>query len=370
MTTNLFGMTLSQLQELCDSEGLPKYTAKQICDWLYTKHVTEINAMSNISIANRTRLQKIARIGRHAPIDCQVSQDGTKKYLFEIVPHTLSNSLDSQVDAEEADEDFDLFDLDIPQHRYVEAVFIPDDDRATLCISCQLGCRMGCHFCVTGRQGFHGDLDAGEILNQIFSIPEFRQITNVVYMGMGEPMDNYDNVLCSTRVLTASWGLAWSPKRITVSSVGVLPKLERFVRESLCHVAVSLHNPCADERAMIMPMQKPYPIADVVQMLKRFDWSGQRRISFEYIMFRDLNDDLKHAETLVRLLRGLPCRVNLIRFHSSPGTPFNTSPTKRIVAFEKYLNTHGITCTLRASRGEDIMAACGLLAGKKHQDYE
>ena len=326
----LLGQTLEQLQLLCASEGFPKFTARQICDWLYVKRVETIDAMTNLSLKTRARLNEIASVGRHAPTLCQVSSDGTKKYLFDTI----------------------------------EAVFIPDGDRATLCISCQKGCKMGCRFCVTGQQGFHGNLSAAEILNQLFSIPECSQITNIVYMGMGEPMDNYDNILASTQVLTSDWGLAWSPHRITVSSVGVIPALQRFLQESQCHLAISLHNPIPQERLSIMPMEKTYPIAEVVSMLKQHDWHGQRRLSFEYTLFKGLNDDLVHAAKLVQLLKGLNCRVNLIRFHSSPGTPFQTSPKANIEAFQNYLNNHGLTCTLRASRGEDIMAACGLLAGK------
>lgn len=341
MKINLFGMTLENLQQLCAEEEMPKYAAKQIADWLYAKHVDNIDAMTNLSLRARSRLNEIAFIGRHNPINCQVSKDGTKKYLFEIPG-------------------------DSDQTQYVETVFIPDGDRGTLCISCQKGCKMGCRFCVTGQQGFHGNLDTSDILNQIFSIPEFDRLTNIVYMGMGEPMDNYDNVLQSTQVLTSPWGLGWSPHRITVSSVGIIPGLTRFLNESQCHLAVSLHNPYAEERLQIMPMQKTYPIADVVTLLKKYDWGGQRRISFEYTMFRGLNDDTRHAAELVRLLKGLICRVNLIRFHTSPDTPYRTATPQSMDQFRDYLNAHGITCTIRASRGEDIMAACGLLAGQNN----
>ncbi len=333
----LLGMSLDQLQQLCAAEGLPRFAAKQMCDWLYNKHVDTIDAMTNLSLKARSRLAEICCIGRSEPVNCQVSRDGTKKYLFRK--------------------------SDDPQ-QFIESVFIPDADRGTLCVSCQAGCRMGCRFCVTGQQGFHGSLSAADILNQIFSIPEFDRLTNVVFMGMGEPMDNLDNVLRSTEVLTAPYGLGWSPKRITVSTVGIIPGLKRFLDSSSCHVAVSLHNPFAAEREEIMPMQRPYPIADVVSLLRQYDWSGQRRISFEYTMFRDLNDDTRHAAELVRLLKGLYCRVNLIRFHSSPDTPFRTSSTQTMDRFRDYLNAHGVTCTIRASRGEDIMAACGLLAGQ------
>lgn len=344
---NLFGLTLSQLQELCQEYGFPKFTAKQMADWLYAKRVLTIDEMTNLSLKVRSLLNEKAYIGRHFPIDCQTSKDGTKKYLFRVT------------DADEAPQH-------VP-HQYVESVFIPDGDRGTLCISCQRGCKMGCKFCVTGQQGFHGSLTAGEILNQIFSIPEFDLLTNIVYMGMGEPMDNYDNVLHSTQVLTEQWGLAWSPRRLTVSSVGITPMLRRFIEESECHVAVSLHNPYPSERQQIMPMEKSYPITGVISMLHDFDWTGQRRISFEYTMFKGVNDDLGHAAELARLLRGLHCRVNLIRFHESDGVDLHTSARPTMEKFRDYLNNHDITCTIRASRGEDIMAACGLLAGTADQ---
>lgn len=335
MTRNLFGMTLPQLQALCAEEGFPTFTAKQICDWLYAKRCQSIDDMTNLSLKTRSRLNEVCTLERWDPVDCQTSKDGTKKYLFP---------------AEDG--------------QYIETVFLPEKERATLCISCQKGCKMNCQFCVTGRQGFHGHLSAAQILNQIFSIPEFEQLTNVVYMGMGEPMDNYDNILASTQVLTSQWGLAWSPKRITVSSVGIIPRLEQFITDSHVHLAVSLHNPFDAERLQIMPAQKAYPITEVIAMLKQYDWSGQRRISFEYTMFKDVNDSIRHAQELVRLLKGMQCRVNLIRFHASPEAPFKTCTPQAMTNFCDYLNSHGITCTIRASRGEDIMAACGLLAGK------
>lgn len=343
MATPIFGSTLAELQQLCAAEGWPRFTARQLCDWMYAKRATSFDQMTNLSLKVRARLGEIATLGRNYPIDCQVSKDGTKKYLFE-EPAAVGEGV-----------------------QYVEAVFIPDGDRATLCVSCQMGCKMNCQFCVTGRQGYHGSLTTAQILNQIFAIPECQQLTNIVYMGMGEPMDNYDNVLRSTQVLTADWGLGWSPQRITVSSVGIIPRLRQFIEESRCHVAVSLHNPFADQRLKIMPAEKGYPIADVVAMLREYDWEGQRRISFEYTLFGGLNDSLTHAAELVRLLRGLRCRVNLIRFHASPLTPYHASSPAAIKSFQDYLNSHGITCTLRASRGEDIQAACGLLAGKKKQ---
>ena len=358
IAVNLLGMTLTQLQQLCAAEGFPKFTARQICDWLYKKRVDDIDRMTNLSLTQRARLREVAYIGREHPVRCQVSKDGTKKYLFGISPDPSHDGRG--------------------EHSFVESVYIPriahpspdkrgdGGEASTLCVSCQVGCKMGCRFCVTGQQGFHGSLSAGDIVNQLFSIPEFEQLTNVVFMGMGEPMDNLDAVLAATEVLTADWGLGWSPKRITVSTVGIIPGLKRFLDESQCHLAVSLHNPVAVERAQIMPVQKAYPLGDVIALLKRYNWSGQRRLSFEYTMFRGLNDDLAHANKLIELLDGLDCRVNLIRFHESPEAPYKTSLPTTIQAFQNHLNHHGIICTLRASRGQDIDAACGLLAGRNN----
>jgi 23S rRNA (adenine2503-C2)-methyltransferase len=338
MRINLLGQTLPQLQELCAAEGFPRFTAKQLCDWLYKKQVDSIDAMTNLSLAQRARLGEIAYIGRSHPVRCQVSKDGTRKYLFGPTP------------------------LQGEKGSYVEAVYIPEDDRATLCVSCQVGCKMGCRFCVTGQQGFHGNLTAGDILNQLFEAES--PLTNVVFMGMGEPMDNLDAILAATQIMTADWGLGWSPKRITVSTVGILPGLRRFLDESQCHLAVSLHNPVPQERLAIMPVQKAFPLNEVLALLRQYDWSGQRRLSFEYTMFRGVNDDLAHAQKLVETLRGFDCRVNLIRFHESEEAPFKTSMPSTIAAFQSHLNRNGIICTLRASRGQDIDAACGLLAGK------
>lgn len=333
--TNLLGLSLLRLQTLCAEQCFPRFTAKQICDWLYKKRVDSIDSMTNLSLAQRARLNELAYIGRETPVNCAVSKDGTKKYLFPV--------LDS---------------------RFIESVYIPEEDRATLCVSCQAGCKMGCRFCVTGQNGFHGSLSAGDILNQLFSIPEYENLSNVVFMGMGEPMDNLDAVLDACAVLTSDWGLGWSPKRITVSTVGIIPSMKRFLNECQCHLAVSLHNPISTERQQMMPVQKAYPLNDVLNLLRQYDWSGQRRLSFEYTMFRGINDDLTHAAKLVDALRGLDCRVNLIRFHESPEAPFKTSMPSTIAAFQSYLNSHSIICTLRASRGQDIEAACGLLAGK------
>lgn len=355
----LLGKTLSELQEVAQAIGLPKFAGKQLAEWLYIRRATSFDEMTNISLRGRETLKSQYVISRHAPVAHAESADGTKKYLFQI------------------------------GDQYIESVYIPDGERATLCVSTQMGCKMGCRFCMTGTLGFHGQLSAAEILNQILYFPltsentskiptaeqsGFVPLTNVVYMGEGEPMDNIDNVLRSLEVMTASWGCTWSPRRITVSSVGILPGLKRFLDESECHLAISLHNPFAIERQGVMPAEKLCHLTDVVSLLKQYDWEHQRRVSFEYICWAGINDTPKHANEL----RGLNCRINLIRFHAGveeirkedkerktqrtgQAPRFPASDEKQMEWFRDYLTDHGITTTIRRSRGEDILAACGML---------
>jgi 23S rRNA (adenine2503-C2)-methyltransferase len=336
---SLAGCTFDELKQVSKDLGLPSFTASQIAKWLYGKRVREIDEMTNLSKAARGALKEAGwEIGLTAPMEVKVSSDGTKKYLFPAGS----------------------------EGRCIEAVMIPQEDRLTLCVSAQMGCKMGCKFCMTGRQGFHGNLSANEILNQFLSIDEADKLTNAVFMGMGEPMDNYDNVMKAIDVLTSDWGFGWSPKRITVSTVGLIPNLKRFLDDSKCHLAVSMHNPIPMQRAELMPVEKAYGIEQVVELVKQYDFTGQRRVSFEYIMFDGLNDDKKHADAIVRLLRGLECRVNLIRFHQIPDSPLKTSSDATIALFMERLNSQGIITTLRASRGQDVFAACGLLSGLKN----
>ena len=329
------GKTPDELKEIALKVGLPAFTGKQIAQWMYGRKVRSIDEMTNISKVGRERLKEEYSLGVTLPSACQVSSDGTKKYLFPV-----------------------------GEGNAVEAVMIPDDDRKTLCVSSQAGCRMGCRFCMTGRQGFHGNLTAADILSQFIAIDEAAELTNAVFMGMGEPLDNFGNVMKAIEVLTADWGFGWSPKRITLSTIGVLPNLRKYLDSTRCHLAVSLHNPFPDERAEMMPVQKAWPVREVIDMIREYDFTGQRRVSFEYTMFAGLNDDKRHADALIRLLRGLECRVNLIRFHKIPDAPFETTPQIIMERFRDRLSNHGITCTIRASRGEDILAACGMLAGE------
>ena len=343
MKQTLLGKTLEELQQVALSVGLQKFAGKQLAEWLYVRRASSFEQMTNISLKGRQALEEQYTIGRHEPVAEAVSKDGTKKYLFRL-------SLEGGKG--------DVF---------IESVYIPDNDRATLCVSTQAGCKMGCKFCMTGTLGFHGQLPVGEILNQIFSIPDSDKLTNIVYMGEGEPMDNIDHVLRSLQVMTESWGCAWSPKRITVSTVGVVPGLERFLKESECHLAVSLHNPFGAERQDIMPIEKRYHLTDVVAMLKQYDWQHQRRVSFEYICWHGQNDTIRHAKELVRLLKGLPCRINLIRFHAGVDQAFASSDEKQMEWLRDYLSDNGITTTIRRSRGEDILAACGMLVNALSQ---
>jgi 23S rRNA (adenine2503-C2)-methyltransferase len=332
----LIGKTLGELKVVVGELGMPAFTANQMAKWLYQQHVGSIDEMTNISKANREKLKARYEIGAMPPIDCQRSKDGTIKYLFPV-----------------------------RTGQFVETVFIPDNDRATLCVSCQVGCKMNCLFCQTGKQGFEGNLTAADILNQIYALPECDQLTNIVFMGQGEPMDNLDNVLRATQILTADYGWAWSPKRITVSSVGIKHKLRRFLDESECHVAISMHSPLPEQRQMLMPAERQMSITDTVDLLRQYDFTHQRRCSFEYICFGGLNDSTMHAREIIRLLQGLECRVNLIRFHEIPGVDLPASDEKRMESLRDYLTAHGVFTTIRASRGQDIFAACGLLSTAK-----
>ena len=334
----LYGQTLSQLEALCNRLEMPRFAAKQIARWLYDKHATTIEAMSDLSARHRALLAETYEVGLTAPEKVSISTDGTKKYLYRT-----------------------------SQNHFIESAYIPDGDRATLCISSQAGCRMGCRFCATGRQGLQHSLWTNEILNQIESLPERERLTNVVFMGMGEPLDNLDSLLPALEVLTSAWGFGWSPTRITVSTAGVASRLERFLEATQVHLAVSLHNPFPHERAEIMPIEKAWPIREVVEILRRYDFTHQRRVSFEYIVMSGLNDSPRHIRELCRLLDGIKCRINLIRFHKIPGSPYFSPDDRAMIAFRDALTAKGIHTTIRTSRGEDIQAACGLLSTAQNE---
>ncbi|MBN2611157.1 MAG: 23S rRNA (adenine(2503)-C(2))-methyltransferase RlmN [Bacteroidales bacterium] len=333
MKENLFGKTYEELSSIVAENSLPSYAGKQIADWLYKKRCSSVDEMTNIARNHRERLKEKFTVEHTPPADVSISSDGTRKYLFSTV-----------------------------NGRFIETAYIPENSRHTLCVSSQVGCKMGCFFCMTAKQGFQGNLKSSEILNQIFSIPESEKLTNIVYMGMGEPLDNLEEVLKSLDILTSDYGLAMSPTRITVSTIGLLPQLLTFIEKSRCHLAISLHNPFPEERKKIMPIESVHNINKIITLLKEYGFNSQRRVSFEYIMFRGLNDTARHINGLASLLNGLKCRINLIRFHSIPGTRFISSDDQTIEEFKNKLNKKGIVTTIRASRGVDILAACGLLS--------
>ncbi|MFI3306052.1 MAG: 23S rRNA (adenine(2503)-C(2))-methyltransferase RlmN [Rikenellaceae bacterium] len=335
-TNALLGLTINDLQAICAEKSLPKFVAKQIADWTYKRGVVSIGDMTNISKSVRSLLSQSYEVGRSAPIKVSESSDGTKKYLFRT-----------------------------SQGAYIESVYIPDGDRATLCISSQAGCRMGCLFCATARQGLQHSLSSGEIINQIASLPEFDKLSNIVFMGMGEPLDNMDAVMRAIEIITADWGWGWSPRRITLSTAGVTRELKRLLNECEVDIAVSLHNPYSDERAEIMPIERAYPIAEFIEMLREYGFAGQRRVSFEYILMSGKNGSPHHIRELARLLNGLKCRINIIKFHKIPDSPFYSPDDEKITRFRNDLTAKGIHTTIRRSRGEDIEAACGLLSTKE-----
>ena len=330
--TSLLGMTTDEIARITHELGMPRFAAKQISEWIYRHHVVTIHDMTNISKRNRELLAGCCDVGCRQPVETHRSADGTVKYLFP-----------TEAGA------------------FVETVYIPDGDRATLCVSCQVGCKMNCLFCQTGKQGFGGNLTVNDIINQVYSVEEADKLTNIVFMGQGEPFDNLDAVMKALRVLTSPDAYAWSPHRITVSTVGLKKNLRRFVEESECHLAVSLHSPVHEQRLELMPAERQFAIADIVKTLAPYDFSHQRRLSFEYILFKGVNDTMEHAARLVQLLSPLTCRVNLIRFHQIPDVPLQGTTDEQVMAFRDYLTRHGLFATVRASRGQDILAACGML---------
>jgi len=337
----LLGQTLAGLGEIAAAAGLKPFAARQMAAWLYLRRVTDIDAMTDLSKRARSWLKDNGYcVGRHAPTASAASADGTVKYVFDGVGG-----------------------------RSVEAVYIPDRERATLCISSQAGCRMGCRFCMTGSGGWQGNLDAGDIINQILSVHTSETLTNIVFMGMGEPTDNIDAVLGAIDIITAPWGMAWSPRRITVSTIGKQPGLDMLLERTNVNMALSLHTPFAAERASVMPVEKAYPLDKVIDTLRLHDFAHQRRLSMEYTMFEGFNDDIRHARALAGLLKGTSARVNLIRFHRIPGFEGTPSSQKVMERFRDTLNEAGVIATIRASRGEDIMAACGMLAGRKDDKH-
>ncbi len=320
---------------------MPRYRANQIAEWLYRHHADSLDQMTNVSLTDRRRIAELAEVRVSSPTECKVSADGTKKYAF-------------------ATDGGDV----------VESALIPEGERMTLCISSQVGCRVGCAFCATGAMRLRGNLSAGEILNQYRSIPEREHITNVVYMGMGEPLDNLNAVVDSVELLTSPHGYGLSNRRVTLSTVGKPAPLARFLKRCDVRLAVSLHTPFQQQRRELMPGTRGYDLNELVTMLRERAREDRRRVSFEYVMLHDINDSLSHADATAQLLSGMHTRVNLIPFHPWPGNDMQPSSPARIERFRAQLERHGLTATVRATRGLDIEAACGLLATRRPQTVQ
>lgn len=329
----LLGKTLSELQEICHKLGFENFKAKQIAHWLYKKEIDSISQMTNLSKLQREKLQASFNLGISKPIDEQISRDGTRKYLFALA-----------------------------EENTIETVYIPEAKRHTVCVSSQCGCKRNCSFCFTGKIGFKQDIDAASIINQIRSIPQFNMITNIVFMGMGEPLDNLDEVLKSIEILTEKWGFAMSPKRITVSTIGILPQLQLLLEKQKCNIAVSVHSPFEKEREVLVPTQKQHKIKEIIRVIRNYPIESQRRVSFEYILFDNYNDSINHADALIKLLKGIRCRINLIQYHKIQDVFLKKSRSDNMYRFRERLTNKGIIATIRRSRGEDIFAACGMLA--------
>ncbi|MHC1706377.1 MAG: 23S rRNA (adenine(2503)-C(2))-methyltransferase RlmN [Bacteroidales bacterium] len=331
----LLGKTPEELRDIAESLGMAKFAGDQIASWLYRSNIQAFEEMTNLSKANREKLAEHYSPGLTAAVKVQVSSDGTKKYLFPTI-----------------------------QNKFIETALMPERTRNTLCVSTQVGCKMGCLFCMTGKQGFQGNLDASDIINQLRSIPEKEEVSNIVFMGMGEPFDNTEHLMRSLEILTSAWGFGISPKKITVSTIGLIPGMQVFLENSSCNLAISLHSPFDEERRHLMPVEHVFPIKDVIRTLEDSDFSRYRKLSFEYILFKGINDSPRHVKELARLLNKLKCRINLMRFHPVPNAPLQGSDEDTLLSFQKGLNEKGITATIRQSRGLDIDAACGMLSTK------
>jgi 23S rRNA (adenine2503-C2)-methyltransferase len=330
---NLCGLTSNEIFGLIGQTGFSIDHAVAISNAIYKKRISDISKFPKIPKRLNEELELIANAGVTMPVDSELSSDKTVKYLFRT----------------DSGEKF-------------ETVYIPDGKRNTVCVSTQSGCRMGCPFCVTGRYGFHGNLSAGEIVNQVISIPYASKVTHVVFMGMGEPMDNLENVLKACIILTAEWGLAISPRNITVSTVGITPGIEKFLGNSECNLTLSLHSPFSDERKLVVPVEKRYPVHEIVQIMKNYPVKKKRRMTIAYVMIKNLNDTDIHLEGIKTLLAGSKIRVNLLQYHKMPDDQHISSSPERMQFFKHSLVISGISASIRKSRGVDISAACGLLA--------
>lgn len=336
---NIKCLTHAELQTRLVEQGLKKFRADQIFAWLYSRHARSFQEMTNIAKSERSLLSSVFVIPSPAIIRTETSADGTRKFL-----------------------------LELEDKRTVECVLIPDEGRQTLCISSQVGCRQACRFCLTGSKGFIRDLKSFEIVDQVLEIASLvkqegrRGITNIVLMGMGEPLANFDEVIKALSIITAERGLGFSPRRVTVSTDGLVPEIDRLGRSGIkVNLAVSLNAATDEVRDRIMPVNRRYPIRELLAACRRFPLEPRRRITFEYVMLKGVNDSEEDARHLAELLRGIKCKVNLIPFNPFPGSEFGRPDEAAVRGFQKILLSRHYTAPVRESRGRDISAACGQL---------
>ncbi len=330
---NLCGLTSEEIFTVVEQWGYKLLHALSISNSIYKKRIGEISLFDNIPARLKILLNGNFNTGFFSPVRTETSSDRTEKYLF-----TTSDG------------------------KMLETVYIPDNKRKTACVSVQSGCRMGCVFCATAGYGYHGDLTAGEIVSQVLSIPHSGEITHVVLMGMGEPMDNSANVLKACNILTSEWGLSLSPRNVTVSTVGLMPGVVSFMSGCDCNLTLSLLSPFSEERRSMVPAEAKYPAKDIIEFLRFYPLKKKRRLSIAYVMMKDRNDTGRHLEELIRLVRGSGIRVNLLPYHPVRGDDMMPSSGERMIFFKHNLVISGISASIRRSRGADISAACGLLA--------
>jgi 23S rRNA (adenine2503-C2)-methyltransferase len=335
----LLGMPAASLVELFETLDEKPYRARQVMKWLYQRHVTDLDAMTDLSAALRKQLAEIATAELPEVLKRESSADGTRKWL-----------------------------LNVGAGQAVETVFIPEANRGTLCISSQAGCALDCAFCATGHQGFNRNLSSAEILGQVVLAArelDTTSITNVVFMGMGEPLANYKNVLPVVRLLVDDQAYGLSRRRVTISTAGVVPRLNELANDCNVALAVSLHAPTDELRDKLVPINKVHPIAELLAACWRYaECIASRQITFEYVLLDGVNDSVAEAKQLVKLLRGRPAKVNLIPFNAFPESEFRCSKPSAIDAFWRTLRDSGLIATIRRPRGDDIAAACGQLAGR------
>jgi 23S rRNA (adenine2503-C2)-methyltransferase len=336
---NIKSLTREELQDRLVQMGLKKYRADQVLAWIYENYARSFEDMTNIPKTERSLLSSVFSLSSLKIVRTEVSKDGTRKFLFELM-----------------------------DKRAVESVLIPDEDRMTLCISSQVGCRQGCRFCLTGSSGFQRNLEAYEISDQVLEASRLlrqegaRSITNLVLMGMGEPLANADEVMKALTVITSAKGLGLSPRRVTLSTAGLVPEIDRLGKSGMkVNLAVSLNATTDEVRDRIMPVNKRYPLKELLAACRRFPLEPRRRITFEYVLLKGVNDSEDDARRLARLLRGIKCKVNLIPFNPYPGSEFKRPDDVVVRRFQKILLDHHYAAPVRESRGRDISAACGQL---------